>query len=199
LPERLKPVLTLGFYTGMRFGKIRNLKWEQINLREHTIRLHAGETKNDEARIIPLNRETVMALKKLKNRTDSIFVFGNGRPLGSFRKVWRTACIKSGLGKVMKHEDGTEIYEGLIFHDLRRTGVRNLVRAGVPTQIAIAVSGHKTHSVFQRYNIVDETDLKDAVRKLDSYMVTKQNEIDQQKESGEAVFGENTVKKQAIN
>jgi integrase len=183
----------------MRLGEIRNLKWAQVSLREHTIRLNAGETKNDQARIVPLNKETVVALKMLKDGTGSIFVFGNGKPLGSFRKAWRTACVKSGLGKVTKREDGVEIYEGLIFHDLRRTGVRNLVRAGVPTQIAMAVSGHKTHSVFQRYNIVDETDLKDAVRKLDSYMIAKHNEIDQQKESSEAVFGENTVKKQAIN
>jgi len=114
-------------------------------------------------------------------------------------KALRTACVKSGLGKITKHEDGTEIYEGLIFHDLRTTGVRNLVRAGVPEQVAMAVSGHKTRSVFSRYNIVSETDLKDAARKLDAYMVTKQNEIDQQKEAGEVAFDENTVKKEAVN
>jgi integrase len=86
-PERPKPVLMLGFYTGMRLGEIRNLKWEQVDLHEHTIRLNAGETKNNEARIVPLNTETVMMLKMLQKKTDSIFVFGNGRPLGCFRKA----------------------------------------------------------------------------------------------------------------
>ena len=197
LPERLKPVFTLGFYTGMRLGEIRNLKWDQVNFHERTIQLNTGETKNDEARIVPLNTETAMMLKILQKRTDSVFVFGNGRPLGQFRKAWRTACVKSKLGMVTKHEDGAETYEGLIFHDLRRTGVRHLVCAGVSEQVAMAVSGHKTRSVLSRYNIASETDLKDAANKLDSYMAAKQIEADQRKD--EIAFGEKTVKKQAVN
>ena len=79
-----------------------------------------------------------------------------GKPISSIKRTWKTACEKIGL-------------EDRMFHDLRRSAVRNLVRAGVPQVVAKKISGHKTDSVFNRYNIVSESDLREATEKLSKY------------------------------
>lgn len=168
LPEYLRPILTAGYYTGMRLGEIMGLRWGNVSLIDAQIRLNPGETKNDDARVIPIIGELLEMLKIQREKAPgSEFVFtrvtkkSGPKIIGGFRKAWVTACTNAGL-------------PGLLFHDLRRTGVRNLVRAGVPERVAMAISGHRTRAVFERYNIVSERDLKEAARKLDNYL-TSQN------------------------
>jgi len=77
----------------------------------------------------------------------------DGKPIKSFRRSWLTACRLAGQ-------------PGRIPHDFRRTAVRNMVRKGIPERVAMQLTGHKTRSVFERYNIVGEGDLQEAARKL---------------------------------
>jgi len=159
LPEYLRPVLAMAYYAGMRLEEILGLRWSNVDLASAEIRLDPGTTKNDEPRTIPLVGELLEMLRvecARSPRSEFVFVHA-GQRIGSFYKAWKSATKRAGL-------------PGLLFHDLRRTGLRNLVRAGVPERVAMAISGHKTRAVFERYNIVSGRDLKDAAAKLEAYL-----------------------------
>ena len=170
LPEHLRPVLTFGYYTGCRKGEILNLVWPQVDLLERIVRLEPGETKNEEARTIPLMDDLYEMLVLQKQKRDQHWprcrwvFFRYGKKIKDFRGAWDEACKRADL---WDYETGRTTR---VFHDLRRTGVRNLVRAGVPERVAMMISGHKTRSVFDRYNIVSERDLHDAAAKLGQHM-----------------------------
>ncbi|MEN6532905.1 MAG: hypothetical protein ABFD89_04540, partial [Bryobacteraceae bacterium] len=100
--------------------------------------------------------------------------FRDGKPIKQFKNGWASACQRAGLWT----GDAKTGRPSVLFHDLRRTGVRNLLRAGVPEKIAMGISGHKTRSVFDRYNIVTESDLKDAARRLGEYLAHKGTHAD---------------------
>jgi integrase len=163
LPEHIRPLITFAHTTGWRSEEIKSLRWNQVDLKNGSARLEAGTTKNGEGRTVFLTKEIQDLLSDLwsKRRLDCPWVFNKGgKKIGSFRKAWTTACKKTGL-------------EGMLFHDFRRTAIRNLVRAGVPERVAMMISGHKNRNVFDRYNIVSENDLKEAASKIAKYTATQ--------------------------
>ena len=145
------------------------MQLSQVDLAAGTLRLEPGTTKNREGRtvyltpeLIPLLGEQIERVKALSRKLNRVvpYLFPNprkGRFQGSwlqdFRKAWLTACKRAGL-------------IGMLRHDFRRSAVRNLVRSGVGETVAMKISGHKTRSVFDRYNITSDADLREAARKL---------------------------------
>lgn len=195
LPDYLKPVLTMGFLTGMRKQEILSLQWNQVNVFDRKIVLESGTTKNGEARTIFMTDELFKEVLRQKKLRDvkfpqcSFVFFNEGRRIRDFRFAWDKALRTCGYRPTFKCKDCHSVSVAAeeqdtvtpaclvcgsrnlrrhdkIFHDLRRTAVRNMVRAGVPEKVAMNISGHKTRSVFDRYNIVNEDDLKRASEKV---------------------------------
>jgi integrase len=161
----------------LRLGEIRKLRWDNVDFRAGVIRLAPGETKSGKGRTIPLNRELLRMLKKVRQETDSTFVFGNGRPLGSFRKAWYSVCVKAELGHFEELGDGSRVYVGMLFHDLRRSAIMNMTQGGIDPTVAKAISGHETDSVFKRYNIVTEARLIEAGKKADDFIESQRQAL----------------------
>lgn len=162
LPDSLRPPMTFAYYTGWRTAsEILRLTWNQVDLDAGTVRLEVHTTKNDDARPIYLPQLLLDVLERqwqehLTGYPDCPLVFHNhGRRIVNYYPAWHAACREAGI-------------VGKIPHDFRRTAVRNLVRAGVPERVAMAITGHKTRSVFERYNIVSDGDLREAARKMNS-------------------------------
>jgi integrase len=161
LPPDLADFADWAFWTGMRKGEAAGIGWGTVDWETKTLTLPDLLDKAAQGRVIPLlgHLEAILRRREAQRVSglDLVFHWRN-RPIKQFRKTWAKACALAG-------------YTGPnLFHDLRRTGVRNLIRAGVPRKVAMAISGHKTESVFERYNIVDGKDLTNAVQDLQRYM-----------------------------
>lgn len=166
LPEPLGDMARVAFATGWRRGELLGLTWEVVSRDE--IRL--GTTKNGEPRSLPLDAELRVVFERLRKAREytresgvglSAYVFHrHGKPVSRnlFGKQWRRACIKVGLGRRVKNEDGVLCYVGKHFHDFRRTAARNMIRGGVPQSVAMRVTGHETDAMFIRYDITDNRD-----------------------------------------
>lgn len=191
LPEYLKEFVTFGFKIGWRHQEIASLTWSDVDLKNGIVTLKVGETKNSEARTVYLDKELKAMFQskwdnKMQNSVAIQFVFPS--PIGSgkivnFRRAWNAACRKLGLGYGYKlSEKYTQKWQGKLpagpmFHDFRRTAIRNMIRAGTPEKVAMMISGHKTRSVFDRYNIVNDADLKLATQRQEAYLKTQMGTI----------------------
>ncbi len=165
LPAYLRPVMRFAFWTGWRVrSEVLRLTWAQVDFPAGVVRLEPGTTKTGAGRSFPFAEvpELCALLRDARAATDALqrhmgrvvpLVFHRaGRPIVNYYSAWRAAARRVGL-------------VGMIAHDLRRTAVRNLVRAGVPEKTAMALTGHKTRAIFDRYDIVNEADLRTAVAK----------------------------------
>jgi integrase len=133
------------------------MRVRQIDLLDRTIRLEPGTTKNKEGRVVKMTEEIYIWLSQClrsKGPDDFVFTWRGGRQIMDFRGLWANVTAAAGV-------------PGLLVHDLRRSAVRNMIRRGIPEVVAMRISGHKTRSVFDRYNIVSETDLADAARRIE--------------------------------
>lgn len=152
----LKNVVLFAYYTSWRKREILNLKWTDV--RDGMIILRAELSKNKEGRFIILIGQLKAIIDEQYEQRSGDYIFHHsGKRIKNFDRAWKAALLKSSLER------------NRLFHDLRRTAVRNMRLAGIPEKVAMTISGHKTRQVFDRYNIVDMTDIKVAQAKLDTY------------------------------
>lgn len=169
LPAELKGLFVTGYITGLRRGEITAIQWPQVDFEAGLITLAKGETKNDEPRSVPIldgdMHDLLVAAKRERDEKwpNSPWLFSRqGERIIDFRWAWDEACKRAGV-------------PDLNFHDLRRTAVRNMRRAGIPQVIRMKISGHKTDSMERRYNIVDSEDLQMAKELLQNRRRTPEN------------------------
>jgi integrase len=160
LPEYLRDPVSFLYLTGWRLSEMRTLEWRDVT--NDAIRLRAEHSKNQDSRELPFSLlpelGDIIARARHNRRLDCRFVFQrNAKQLRDFRTSWANACAAANLGHIL-------------VHDLRRTAVRNLVRANVPEAIAMQLTGHRSRRIFERYNIVSAADKQTAMAKLAAYL-----------------------------
>jgi integrase len=152
LPDDLKPLFVTAYFTGVRLGELLAWRWDQVDWEQGFVTLYADETKSGHARVVPiLAGEMSKWLKWAEEQSNECpQVFNRvGEPIKEFRSAWKNACTAAEV-------------PDLKFHDLRRTAVRNMRRAGVSQVVRMRITGHRTDSMERRYNIVDVDDIKSA-------------------------------------
>jgi integrase len=161
LPPHVIPIVKFAYKSGWRTEEILNLTWGMVNLDAEEINLPPSLAKNKSGRKYPIvDGDLKKVFRQLwnnrvfvVNKSPYVFLNKNGTDrTKSFRKSWIKACKDAGIGE-------------RLFHDFRRTCVRNLIRSGTPEKVAMQITGHKTRNVFEAYNIVSAEDMKRALKK----------------------------------
>ncbi|MBW2083086.1 MAG: site-specific integrase [Deltaproteobacteria bacterium] len=173
-PPHLKAILSTAYYTGMRRGEILGLTWDKIDLKKRLIHLNASDTKDREARTIPICEKLYEVLRTIPRAIHDphVFLF-KGRPVKDIRTALRKACKQAGI------EYGRFAKSGFVFHDLRHTFNTNMRKAGVPESVIMKITGHSTREMFDRYNTIDQEDTRKAVGRLETFLASVDQNVDQ--------------------
>lgn len=177
-----------GYTWGWRREEVTQLRVGQLDMFNRCARLNPNETKNDDGRVAYMTEALYQALVPLvvgKSKQDFVFTREDGSHIVDFRKTWWEVCVAvdpvanrmfcrvcmtpttQSSRCVNPDCDSNNVgYRGRLYHDLRRTAVRNMVRNGIPKKVAMLISGHKSANVFKRYHIVVETDLEEAAQRM---------------------------------
>jgi integrase len=176
----LRAMFEVGYTYGWRHEELLALRIRQVNLSAGSIRLEPGSTKNDQGREVSMTLPVKALLTQCvhgKAPDDYVFTREDGKRVHDFRGSWASACEAAKVS-------------GLLFHDLRRTAARNLRRAGVAEGVIMKIGGWKTRSVFERYAIVSQSDIRDAMAKLEAGQQQDNAEAAQEQKSREEQVGQ---------
>jgi integrase len=153
-----RTLVEMGRTYGWRISELINLRVQQVDVEARTIRLEPGTTKNKDGREVTMTKAVHDLLAQCvagKSADDAVFTRSDGKPVRDFRDSWARATGAAGV-------------PGLLFHDLRRTAARNLRRPGIAEGVIMKIGGWRTRSVFERCAIVSQTDIADALKKLEA-------------------------------
>ena len=165
-PERPRLLFVIAYHVGLRRGALLRIKWSQIDRAEGCI-LMEGKRANrkPEPVAVPIYGDIAKFLDLQPKSGEFVFTRG-ARLIKNFRESWDQACARAEV-------------PDLLFHDLRRTAVRNLRRAGVPESVIMKITGHRTRTVFERYNIADQTDTQQAGRLAEVFLAREHEKLAQ--------------------
>jgi integrase len=171
IPAELKDFVEWGYATGQRKGETRLMTWAMLDSKAQVLRIPGKITKPKKGRTLPLDTKLAAIIERRKESREvnvngvlemSKYIFhrGDGQPIVNFDRSWKTACKLAGLA-------------GILYHDCRRSAVKNLTDAGVPRRLAMKVSGHKSEAVFERYNIKLDEQVRAAMEQKEAHIATE--------------------------
>jgi integrase len=188
----LRAMLEVGYTFGWRVSEVKKLSIRQVDMGSSRILLDPGTTKNDDGRVVRFKPGSVLAnllaaCCQGKQADGYVFTREDGSPIRDFRSAWAKVCCAAELGQMVCPQCGKAVdskgrcatcsvewkfkdlkYVGLIFHDLRRSAARNARASGVAEGVIMKMGGWKTRSVFDRYAIVAESDMADAIERVEA-------------------------------
>jgi integrase len=188
LPGYLQDFVHFGYVTGMRSGEIKSLEWSRTD--SNTIRLRAIDAKTGKPRSVPVAGEIAEIIERCHATRNGPWIFHrNGKQIRDYRRAWQLACVLTGLGTFhcpqcdvqlnakrqcpkcewKDAQNNRPVYRGKLFHDFRRTAVRDMLRGGANPDVIRSITGHETQSMMSRYNITDDRDQREALRAVQAY------------------------------